>query len=142
MAVLIPVMYYDLVQHRIPNFLTFSAIVFGLLTLFLVGDRGMMLFHILGLLVGFGLFYVFYLFGWVGGGDVKLVGAIGLLKGTWPLLSILIYTAVFGGILSLVFLATALIKKVPLKGLRIPYGTAIVLGVFAYLGKQYGVWVV
>ena len=55
----------------------------------------------LGLICG--VLFLFFPFAWggVGGGDVKLLGAIGSLLGPYMILKIFLASAVFGGILSL-----------------------------------------
>ena len=52
-----------------------------------------------GLAIGFGFLFVFYLFGGVGGGDVKLMGASGALLGSNLILPAMMYTAVLGALL-------------------------------------------
>ena len=138
LVVLIPSLYYDLVQSRIPNFLTLSGMVFGILAAFLLGSPGQIQGHLFGLVLGFGFFYILYLFGWVGGGDVKLMGAIGSLKGVVFLINVLIYTSILGGLIALLFLGKALFKKEKIRHLKVPYGTAICLGTFLSLAIQYG----
>ena len=138
LVVLIPSLYYDLVQNRIPNFLTVSGMTFGILAAFLLGTSAQIQGHLFGLVLGFGLFYILYLFGWVGGGDVKLMGAIGSLKGVVFLVNVIVYTSILGGLIALVFLLKALLKKEGLRNLKVPYGTAICLGTFVSLAIQYG----
>ncbi len=58
---------------------------------------GLMAGAMLGLGIGAAVFYL----GWPGGGDVKLLAAIGAAVGPWTLLSILAWTALAGGILAL-----------------------------------------
>jgi prepilin peptidase CpaA len=138
-SILIPAMYYDLRKNMIPNFLSVGGIVFGLVVVFLLGEPGQIQGHLFGLVLGFGFFYIMYLFGWVGGGDVKLMGAIGVLKGVTFLVHVIIYTAVIGGLIGVGYLAWYALKKKPLKGLKIPYGTAICLGTFTALAIRYGI---
>ncbi len=71
---------------------------------------------IVGLAVGAGIFSL----GAWGGGDVKLIGAIGAAVGPRMLLWILLWTAVAGGMLALVAMA---------RGKRhFAYGPAIAIG--------------
>ena len=53
------------------------------------------------LVVGFSLFAM----GWIGGGDAKLAAAAALWLGTAHVLAFLLYTALFGGVLTLAILA-------------------------------------
>ena len=57
---------------------------------------------IAGALLGLGLAAVVFYLGGLGGGDVKLLAAIGAAVGPWALLSILAWMAVAGGVLALI----------------------------------------
>lgn len=128
----VPVVYFELRDRRIPNPITYFGIVAGLLML-LFWRRSEMMHYILAFVAGFGLFYIFFLLGWVGGGDVKLVGMIGILMGGSFLTEALIYTTLAGGLIALGTIIYRLIKRLPLRGVTIPYGTAIVAGSYTVL---------
>jgi prepilin peptidase CpaA len=49
--------------------------------------------------------FAFFAFGWIGGGDAKLVSATALWVGTNVMLQYLIYAALLGGALTLIILA-------------------------------------
>jgi prepilin peptidase CpaA len=49
--------------------------------------------------------FAFFAFGWIGGGDAKLVSATALWVGTTGMLQYLIYAALLGGALTLIILA-------------------------------------
>ena len=95
---LIIAVYMELKERRIPNWLTFSGIGAGLAIGLLRGGEAMWSSGG-GLAIGFGFLFVFYLFGGVGGGDVKLMGASGALLGTSLILPAMMYTAVLGALL-------------------------------------------
>ena len=57
---------------------------------------------IAGALLGLGLSASVFYLGGLGGGDVKLLAAIGAAVGPWALLSILAWMALAGGILALI----------------------------------------
>jgi len=71
----------DVFRQRIYNLVTYPAIIMGI-TLNTVGSgwKGLR-FSLIGFAVGFLLFLIFFLLGGLGGGDVKLMGAIGALQG-------------------------------------------------------------
>ncbi len=138
-TILIPALYYDLRKNIIPNFLTYGGIAFGLLMVFILGDTNQIQGHLFGLVLGFGLFYIFFLFGWVGGGDVKLMGVIGVLKGVVFLVQAIVWTAIFGGIIGILIFFYGIFTKKSISNMRVPYGTAICLGTFTVLAIQYGI---
>ena len=55
-----------------------------------------------GTLLGLALAATVFYFGGLGGGDVRLVGAIGAAVGPWSLLSILAWMGAAGGVLALI----------------------------------------
>lgn len=93
--------YVEVKENRIPNWLTLSGMALGLLVSFLNG-RPAFWSSLGGLAIGFGFLFVFYVFGGVGGGDVKLMGASGALMGADLIKPALVYTAVLGAFLAVV----------------------------------------
>jgi prepilin peptidase CpaA len=91
--------YVELKEMRIPNWLTFSGMSLGLLIAYLHGTPAFVS-SIVGLLIGFGFLFIFYVFGGVGGGDVKLMGAAGALMGSALIRPALVYTAFIGAFLA------------------------------------------
>ena len=61
-------------------------------------------FSLAGLLVGLAIFFVPFAMGGMGGGDVKLLGAVGALQGWQFVLSAAFLTALIGGIMAIVYL--------------------------------------
>jgi prepilin peptidase CpaA len=89
----------DLKSRRIPNLLTGVSLVCGLgLHLSLGGYSDLAWSIVAGLLAG-GSFFVLYLAGGMGAGDVKLMAAVGCIAGFTPLLWILSITVVSGALL-------------------------------------------
>jgi prepilin peptidase CpaA len=77
-------------------------------------------------LVVFALFCVAFHFGQMGGGDVKMIGALALWLPPTPLLAMLMIMAIIGGVLTLIMLIEHKFKQS--KGvLEIPYGVAIAI---------------
>jgi len=98
--VLIIAVYVELKENRIPNWLTLSGMALGLLIGYLHGTAAFGS-SIGGLLIGFGFLFIFYVFGGIGGGDVKLMGAAGALMGSDLIKSALFYTAILGAFLAI-----------------------------------------
>src|SRR6266566_6889956 len=94
----------DVKERRIPNLLTYPALVAGLLLQgILHGWQGLLLSAGGGLLFG-GVFLLFYLVRAMGAGDVKLAAALGSIVGssaTWP---VMFATAVAGAALAVWFM--------------------------------------
>ena len=100
-AVMVTAAVSDLRFQRIPNKLTYPAAVLGLL-LHLVADGWPGLKDsLLGLALGFGVLFLCYMFGGIGGGDVKLAGALGALVGFEVCPLALLYMGLLGGAMAL-----------------------------------------
>lgn len=147
----------DVRRRLIPNVLTLPAIAAGLL-INALGDGwlGAALSGI-GLVVGGLLFLLPFALGKMGGGDVKLMAAIGAWVGPLAIISVALYSAVAGGILAIIITVgqdrlreilgrTWLLAKwaVPFRsraegsapvesGMGMPYGVAIAAGALFYL---------
>jgi len=143
--------YWDVRYRRIPNWATLPGVALGLgLNGLLLGWQGMKVSG-LGFLVGFGALVVLFVLGWMGGGDVKLMAAVGALKGYPFIVSALFYSLIVGVVIGVAMLiwnrkmlrtfknlffvigsrATKLIPKQdigPEQTQKLPFGLAIVLG--------------
>ena len=80
----------------------------------------------------FALFCLAFYFGQMGGGDVKLIGAVALWLPLAPLLQMLLVMSIAGGVLTLIMLADHRIRKSQ-RILEVPYGVAIVFAALAVL---------
>ena len=96
--------FFDLTQKRIPNFLTFPAIILGLTIFALSGGWSGVLQGFAGFGIGIAIFFIPFALGGMGAGDVKLMGAIGALKGMEFILYTALFTALCGGLLALTYL--------------------------------------
>src|SRR4029077_1700113 len=87
----------DVRQRRIPNLLTYPAMVAGLLLQgMLHGWKGLLLGAGGGLIFG-GVFLLFYLVRAMGAGDVKLAAALGCIVGVSASWHVMFTTAIAGG---------------------------------------------
>ncbi len=131
----------DVWSRRIPNWVTFGTLLLGvLLNTWLHGVEGAIA-AIAGAALGLVLLLPFYAMGVMGAGDVKLLAALGAVLGPRMLVSVAVYGAIVGGLMSVVILAmhgrlwTALgdmlvRRQMPARsGATAPYAVAIASGV-------------
>lgn len=85
----------DVRTRRLPNWLTVPAFVGGLVFHLVTGGLGGLGTAALGFAVGFSALLVLWLIGGGGGGDVKLMGALGAWLGPVPILIVLALSATF-----------------------------------------------
>lgn len=90
----------DLKWNRIFNVQTFPAMALGLALGTLGGGLRGALGSLAGLVVGLALLLAFYFVGGVGAGDVKLLGAIGSLKGAGFVVWTMFYAGLIGGVMA------------------------------------------
>ena len=91
----------DLRSRRIPNLLTGPAMVVGLLLHLAAGGWKGCTGSLLALLLCGSIFFAFHLAGGMGAGDVKLIAAEACLLGLPNAASLLLCTAISGGVLAL-----------------------------------------
>jgi prepilin peptidase CpaA len=143
--------YWDVRYRKIPNWATLPGIALGLGLNGLFGGWAGMKASGIGLLVGFGALLVLFVLSWMGGGDVKLMAAVGALKGYPFVVSALFYSLIVGVVIGVVMLiwnrktlrtfknlflvvgsrVSRLIPKQdinPEETQKLPFGLAIVLG--------------
>lgn len=146
----------DLRCYRIPNWLTFTAVVAGFalnaaLGLIAFGPGGGLEWltgSVAGAAFGLAAFGAIGAAGAVGMGDVKLVAAAGALIG-WPLIApMLLYTALAGGVVALAFAARRRLLRQVARNLgrvssgagrshRMPYALAIAGGCLWAVASRY-----
>jgi len=73
----------DIRSSRIPNWLTIPAMAAGTCAYTWTNGVAGMVFSMVGLGVGLGLFLILHLSGGIGAGDVKLMGAVGAMVGPY-----------------------------------------------------------
>ena len=92
---------YDIKYRRIPNFLTYPAVLIGLIYNSYISGFDGARFSLFGILTGTGLLIFPYLLGRMGAGDAKLLGAVGSFIGAKGIFISFLFTAVAGGIYAL-----------------------------------------
>jgi prepilin peptidase CpaA len=93
---------WDLKTRRIPNPLTGSALLLGLLLHFVLGGWSQLGSAALAACIGGGAFFIFHLVGGMGGGDVKLMAAVCCLDGLPRTPEVLTMTVLAGGLFAFV----------------------------------------
>jgi prepilin peptidase CpaA len=157
---------FDLRYRRIPNWLNLSAIVLGIGLNVLVFEVHGFILALLGLGCSLLVYVPLYLVRGMGAGDVKLMAAVGAIVGPMNWLCIFLFTAILGGVVSLIYvvfrkrlnqtllnlvLVLTELARVRLpadrearldirhgEALRVPHGAVIALGamVFVVLGSK------
>src|SRR5262245_40829808 len=101
-AVLLLACITDLHARRIPNVLTFSAIVAALLFHALTGGLSAAGWSVAGCLLGAALFMPMFALRGMGGGDVKLLAAVGAWLGPSQVAIVALAASVAGGVMAIV----------------------------------------
>lgn len=97
----------DVRQRRIPNALTYSAMLAGLVVQTAThGWKGLLMSVVGGLFFG-GALLVFYLIRAMGAGDVKLAVALGCVVGLPASVQVMFATAIAGGIFAMAYMVWA-----------------------------------
>jgi len=94
----------DLRSARIPNWLTYSGLLVALLLRFSVLGWSGFKSGVVGMLVAGVFFFLLFVVGAMGGGDVKLMASVGAWGGSQQVLSILLAAALAGGILAILYM--------------------------------------
>ena len=103
-VVLIIAAIIDMRTYRIPNLLTYPAMLIALIYHTVTNGMNGLIFSSLGLIVGIGLFSIPFFMGIMGAGDAKLMGAVGAVLGSRGVLNASLFTAVAGGVFALILL--------------------------------------
>jgi len=156
--------FYDLKYYKIPNLLNFTVAVVAIIFHTIFSGLDGLLFSGAGLLLGTAIFLPFYIFGGMGAGDAKLMGAVGAVVGAKGVFISAVLTAIYGGLYAVILLVIysrygralvsrtwAVLKTFILTRQYIPvstphpvqnrprlcYGVAIALGTVTYLVLDY-----
>ena len=136
---------YDLKFRKIPNWLTFGTFIFILvLRIFFFKNFNLVIDSTFGFFIGITLLIIPYIFGGMGAGDVKFLGAIGSIVGVKNIVYVFFYSALSGLVLGLIWLmfnperlkfliTTGHILPTVDNKQKIPYGIAISLGTLIYI---------
>jgi prepilin peptidase CpaA len=120
----------DLQNRKIYNWLTFPAMLAGLVLNTVLGGLQGLESSAIGLLVGSAVFLVGFFMGAMGAGDVKLMAAVGAFIGPVDAAIALLFTFIAGGVFALAWL----MRK---RGARFPYAPAVCAGTLACLALRH-----
>lgn len=127
----------DLKQRIIPNRLNLALAAFAPIAWAVTPVSPLEIGVRIGLAVAlFALFALFMALGQMGGGDVKLGGALVLWLRPSEALPFLVHTAIAGGIVTLLTLAWHRLARRPGRP-EVPYGLALVAGALAAFTQRY-----
>lgn len=96
--------FWDLKERKIPNKVTFTGILIGILFNTFMGGLTGLVQSFIGLLAGLAIFFLPFAMGGMGAGDVKLMGAIGALMGWQFSIMTAVYSALVGGVMVIGYL--------------------------------------
>ena len=132
-GLLVPIFLIDYDHSIIPDELNLGIIVVALLMIafqIYSGEKGLkeLPFHIFGLLAGGGLFFFIAVVtnGAMGGGDIKIMAALGFLFGLSNTVVLTFFSFVLGGVLSSILILLKIKKRKD----YIPFGPFICLAAF------------
>jgi len=154
---------HDVRGGRIPNWLSYGGVLAALVVRFGAFGWGGLKLGFAGLLLAGGVFYLLFLVGAMGGGDVKLMAAVGAWSGSGQATAILVVSAIAGGVLALWYvlahkqLGQTLLNTMELaqhhltsglqphpvlnvresSSVRIPYGLAVAFGTLYCVGHAF-----
>jgi len=153
LAVVLVAAWTDMRDGKVYNWLTYPAVLIGLVLNATVRPPGLGLGQAaLGLAVGFVPLFLAYAAGGLGGGDVKLTAAVGAFLGPWATLYALLYTFLAGAFFCLLLIVAReglgglMSRLLHLRtvesgegrpGLRFPFAVAVLVGVLWFLVEQH-----
>ncbi len=103
-CIMIVAVYTDLRSRKIPNRLTYSAMVFLLAYYTTAYGFAGCWFSVKGLLLGTGILVPVYFIGGMGAGDAKLMGVVGAALGMKGVFTAFLFTALLGGLYACVLI--------------------------------------
>jgi len=117
-------------DHRrgfIPNSLTYPCLLAGLMLAGVTGGIGGLGLSLAGLVASALIFLIAFIAGSCGGGDVKLMAALGAILGLWPATDVMLASMMVGGVIAVFLMlkrmqAVAVMKTVSLFVILLPAG--------------------
>ncbi len=136
MVICIAITFIDLEHRIIPDLLSLTGVVLGILTSWMIPELGMIQ-SILG--AGFG-FSFFYLLAWIyqartghtglGGGDIKFLAMVGAFLGPAGVITTVLVSSIVGSVIGVAWGIAS--KKKKIMKVAVPYGPFLVIGALCY----------
>ena len=140
----------DLRSRTISNWLCLFGLIAGLVAHTVLQGWSGLGASLLGALIGFASFLIFFLLGGMGGGDIKLMAAFGAILGKRQIVHAAVFAAMVGGVIALVYVAYRKLRQVvqpqadgsqqSVRKESIPYAPAISLGVLISFLSEEELW--
>jgi prepilin peptidase CpaA len=149
---------HDLAIRTIPNWISVSLLVIGIVLRFYSGD---LLFSLAIAMAILTVLVLLWLRGFLGGGDVKLIPTVSLVLAPANVPAFILSVAIAGGVLSVFYLTAHYAMPRPRPGPRygllarvlkaeawrmhrrgpLPYGVAIAAGALPIIAKSFSGWI-
>lgn len=127
--ILLYIIVIDLKYMIIPDKLNLSLVILGIIMLIYSSNK---YYYIIGAMIGFLVFLIIaVLTDAMGGGDIKLMTALGLIFGIKGVMFITIFSFITGAIISVLLL----LLKIKNRNDKIPFGPFISLSAMLYMCK-------
>jgi prepilin peptidase CpaA len=101
----------DLRTRRLPNWLTVSGLALAVILHTVMGGFAGLGFALLGFVTGFGLLLILWLIGGAGGGDVKLMGALGAWLGASLTLRVFLVSTALAAVVTAAILLAGVLSR-------------------------------
>lgn len=106
----------DIIEHRVRNAWLLAALILGavwVVWMFVKNDAAKPWGSVVGLVIGFLVLLPFYIWRWMGAGDVKFFATLGFLLGAKALLPIWIIASLLGGAHAVIVLMSRVLTRHP-----------------------------
>lgn len=140
----------DLRSRTISNWLCLFGLIAGLAAHTVMDGWSGLGVSLLGSLIGFAVFLIFFLLGGMGGGDIKLMAAFGAILGKRQIVTAAVMAALVGGVMALIYVVYKKLRQAvqpeadgltqPVRKESIPYAPAISLGVLISFLSEEELW--
>jgi prepilin peptidase CpaA len=142
-GLLIRAAHMDIIAYRIPNKICLAIALLAPAYWYVEARMGTMdpkanaVYHLMIAGCVFVFFFINFALGWMGGGDVKLLGAIALWTPLPDLFQWLVFMSIAGALMAALFWYMRKIRKQRRRFYHLRYGVAIALGGVAFVSQPF-----